>query len=254
MPFNNPNAYHLFARRIVASHRYIIHPDGQDFLRTLLRQARRRVELIPKRAALWRAQLGAEETDDGQPVALPPTRMRPLKNRGREGRANPKGIPYLYVANTKETAMAEVRPWLRSDISVALFKPLRVLRIVRCYAESKRRHFFGGTPRRLWNQSVWHDIDDAFSQPVSPTDDYASYAPTQVLAEFFKSHGYDGVAYRSALVEKGFNIVLFDADAVVQVNGTVYEARRISFDFQQTSNSYYLLAALPRRVRRHRAK
>lgn len=38
--------------------------------------------------------------------------MKPLSNSASEGRANPKGIPYLYVATDKETAMSEVRPSL----------------------------------------------------------------------------------------------------------------------------------------------
>lgn len=48
--------------------------------------------------------------------------MKPLRDKASEGRANPKGIPYLYLATTKEAPMSEVRPWIGSDISVGQFK------------------------------------------------------------------------------------------------------------------------------------
>ncbi|WP_413769916.1 RES domain-containing protein, partial [Vibrio vulnificus] len=69
---------------------------------------------------MWRAQAGHDDREyyqdgiyiDDFPVPYSENRMRPLLNSASEGRANPKGIPCLYVASTKETAMSEIRPWL----------------------------------------------------------------------------------------------------------------------------------------------
>ncbi|MFZ0569740.1 MAG: RES domain-containing protein [Rhodomicrobium sp.] len=46
--------------------------------------------------------------------------MKPIPNWLSEGRANPRGIPYLYLASTRDTALAEVRPWIGSHITVWL--------------------------------------------------------------------------------------------------------------------------------------
>ncbi len=56
--------------------------------------------------------------------------MRPLKDSATEGRANPKGIPCLYVASERETAMSEIRPWIGSTVSVAKFSNKNELRLI----------------------------------------------------------------------------------------------------------------------------
>ncbi|MEX6396516.1 RES family NAD+ phosphorylase [Providencia hangzhouensis] len=55
-------------------------------------------------------------------------------------------------------------------------------------------------------KAVWTDIDNAFSTPVTRSDDKANYAPTQILAELFRSAGYDAIAYKSHFGDEGYNI------------------------------------------------
>ena len=58
--------------------------------------------------------------------------------------------------------------------------------------------------------AVWSAINEAFSRPVTRSDDVAEYAPTQLLAEAFRTRlGRDGRLYGSNL-GKGKNIALFD--------------------------------------------
>lgn len=56
--------------------------------------------------------------------------MKPQPRRAREGRVNPNGIPCLYLADTKETAMAEMRAWLGTPITVSQFELVRDISIV----------------------------------------------------------------------------------------------------------------------------
>ena len=60
---------------------------------------------------------------------------------------------------------------------------------------------------------MWGDVNRAFSQPSQRGDESVDYVPTQILAETFKSKGFDGIAYKSSYGEKGFNIAIFDLDA-----------------------------------------
>lgn len=117
--------------------RYVRDRETESFLEAVLHTAGERIERIPAGTRLWRAQRDCEETrhEDGTLAARrphPDTRMKPKPGCAKEGRANPKGIPVLYLATDHETAIAEVRPWIGSYVSVAVFKACRELRLVNC--------------------------------------------------------------------------------------------------------------------------
>lgn len=228
--------------------RYVRAPEVEAFLNTVLQTTEKRVEVIAKDQILWRAQLGCdwepiyeenEYIDDG-PTPHPPERMKPLSGRANEGRANPKGIPYLYLATNRDTALAEVRPWLGSYISVGQFKTLRELRLVNCTTGQNGFLVYPKEPSaEKREESVWTDIDRAFARPVTPSDDIADYAPTQIIAELFKANSFDGVAYRSSLGD-GHNIALFDLDMAKLVRCSLFEVKSISFEFQESANPYII--------------
>ena len=54
-----------------------------------------------------------------------------------EGRANRKGIAFLYLASNPDTAMAEMRPWVESLVTVAAFKVARDCRVIDCSHNTK---------------------------------------------------------------------------------------------------------------------
>ena len=138
------------------------------------------------------------------------------------------------------TAMAEVRPWIGSYISIAQFKLLKNVRIINCTSEDKGTMIYLNEPEPEKREiAVWRDIDKAFSMPVTLNETTAEYVPTQIMAELFKNEGFDGTAYRSSL-GKGHNITLFDLDTADLINCTLYEAKKVSFDFTQVSNRYFI--------------
>jgi hypothetical protein len=245
--FGSADAFRRFARSVKQSGRYFRDTNSDAFLDLLLGEAKSRVQLVPTGSRLWRAQLGYEleehiDFDEevwAEPVPLPPSRMKPLPDRAREGRANPKGIAYLYLATRRETAMAEVRPWIGSYVSVGQFEILRELRLVNCTEESERMLHFGDPPPERWDEEVWQDVDDAFSRPVVSTDEAPDYVPTQILAEFFKVNGFDGVAYRSSLGQ-GHNIVLFDPNNAELEACGLYHVKNLSFAFEEATNPYFI--------------
>lgn len=222
MTFASQHDYTTFAYAARQGHRFVRNPQQEAFLTALTRTASSRVEELKAGTNLWRAQIGcdwAEYRQDGEyiddmpvPYVLP--RMKPLNDRAKEGRANPKGIPVLYGASHLETAVAEVRPWVGANVSVGLFELVRSLRIVNFTEGVSPRVFSFDEPDPAQREkNVWADIDDAFAEPVEQTDDTASYVPTQIIAETLRHADYDGVAYRSS-VGIGHNIALFQpADA-----------------------------------------
>ncbi len=165
--------------------------------------------------------------------------MVPLASGASEGRANPKGIPYLYLATNQDTAMAEVRPWVGSLISLGTFITLRDLRMVQLAPRKRRLRYCIEEPSPEVRESmVWADINEAFATPVSSNDMTADYVPTQILAELLRDNGFDGIAYGSAL-GTGLNVVLFDITAVELVRCTLCRTESMSFVFKETDNPYF---------------
>jgi RES domain-containing protein len=165
--------------------------------------------------------------------------MTPRRDRATGGRANPKGIPYLYLATNRKTALAEVRPVVGSLISVAQFRTNQTLNLVDCSSdhESSRIYLEEPEPEKR-EEAVWADINRAFSSPVTWSEDEADYVPTQIIAELFKSRGYGGIVYRSGLGD-GHNVVFFDVDVAGLVNCSLFEADAVHFNFKQVANPYF---------------
>lgn len=143
----------------------------------------------------------------------------PPKGIASHGRANPPGIPYLYLGSAHETAIAEVRPHTGEKATVANFQLQPGLKLVDLR-----------DPRRLVSPFVFGDEDQIASlrsdipfierlgqeltQPVLPHRAAIDYVPSQYLCEFIKKLGYDGVIYRSS-VSTGMNLALFDPSRAV---------------------------------------
>jgi hypothetical protein len=195
----------------------------------------------------YRAQVAHHDVLDenvGEELFGPalPQRMFPFRDRATEGRVNPKGIPCLYMASDKHTAMAEVRPWIGSLVSLGLLQTRRPLRIVDCTKGAERHPIYieGEPSAEKRAEAVWSHIARAFREPVTGDDDVASYAATQIIAEVFRNEGFDGLAYRSAFGTDQFNIALFDLDAAELTMCSLHEIRDVELKHAETTNPYYV--------------
>ena len=121
------------------------------------------------------------------------------------------GESHVFIWQPGSTAVLEVRPLIGSYVSVAQFKVLRDIRLVNC--ADKPMDNLARWLQKTWTpkdieKAVWSDINRAFSRPVERGDNSLDYVPTQIIAEAFKLHGYDGIAYKSSYGEDGFNVAL----------------------------------------------
>jgi hypothetical protein len=83
-------------------------------------------------------------------------------------------------------------------------------------------------------RAVWLSIDRAFAEPTTQEDDVGDYVATQIIAELFKRHEFDGVAYKSNFGDYGRygqNIALFDLDAAELVRRGLYTVESIDMTF-----------------------
>ena len=243
--FSSVHSYDRFASSVARQWRYFLR-EHEPFLSAVRETCRSRGEALPKGAMLWRAQEGAaertEEHEGYEPFVVPcahePDRMGPLRNRAKEGRVNPRGIPCLYLSTRRDTAIAEVRPWIGSLVSVAQFEVIRDQNLINCTSDDPSfRIYFdepGPTARETAN---WAAIDRAFARPVTVDDSVSGYEPTQILAELFKSEGFEGIAYRSSLGD-GHNIALFDLDAAELHGCMLMSVDKVRLEVSQADNPY----------------
>lgn len=239
--FKSYRSYWNFAREVRTKSRYFWGENVHQFLAALKASLADREEILTSDRAVWRAQLGCEWTAifdgegnevDEEPEPYKNERMKPLHYEATEGRCNPKGIPVLYATNTRDTAVAEVRPWVGAQVSVAQLRINKELRLVDCSRNHGKRNtklFFKEPPPEECLKAAWTDIDNDFARPITENDRSADYVPTQILAEFFKENGFDGILFKSSVAD-GHNLVLFDPDGVEIVHRQVVEIKKVSYE------------------------
>ena len=245
--FNSWRDFQDFEREGKLEKRFVHSPLVSEFLANIKRTLPPRERSLAKESILYRAQIGHDEHElEGGPeiTGYAAQRMKPIPNKGKEGRGNPKGISYLYLSNDENTALAELRPHLGQRLSSAQFEIQKNLRLVDCYSVPHHYShveciFNPPVSQEDIGNAVWSMINEAFTKPVTNADDASDYVPTQILAEFFKSQGYDGVCFKSSM-GGGHNFILFQLDAAEVVTCTVMETKLVSFEFSECANRYYV--------------
>lgn len=232
-----------FCKYLIRKNRYILVPKWKKFADEILSSAAKREQIYPKDTKLWRARVGSKAKIDKGELKVGPLKDKdmgvPPYNKAREGRANPKGIPYFYLACEDRTAIAEVRPYLGKHVTVATFKLTKELKLVDASKEPLTFDFAAriGSTKEISIEDreklIWAYINTFFSIPIASEDNYCDYIPTQYLSELFKNKRYDGVIYRSAIRQDGCNVVLFDRRAVVIEGKRVVRINKILYEHQE---------------------
>lgn len=237
--------YWDFANTVRNKHRYIFHGSAADFIEKVRAASKARGYLLKQGKRLYRAQIGSRvgirPGGDGIEEEMPLSKRRIIPSPQyvkTSGRANPKGFGYLYLATDERTALAEMRPWMGESLTLATFEIKRPVRLVVCWAREQdlveRLHGKNSAQKRV-EGSLWDDLSAAFARPVNREDADRDYIPTQVIAEVFKTEGFDGIAYASGL-ERGTNVVLFNRRVAKITNRFVYILKKVRYEFEAAPN------------------
>ena len=139
---------------------------------------------------------------------------KPPKYSVSNGRANPIGIPYLYVASTIETAISEVRGHkgevvtiaefqMRSDLELAdLRDPKSTISPFELNEENELELIYKNMPFLTL-------LGDELSKPIIPREANIEYLSSQYLCELLKHLGFHGIIYKSSISD-GNNYVIFN--------------------------------------------
>lgn len=147
----------------------------------------------------------------------------PPSGTASAGRCNPDGVSYLYAALEEHTAIAEIRPFIKDSISVAVLKPVRNLRLVN----------FDFEPTEVVNGKdfLFNDIQRDFSK-INKSQN-GDYLTTQFVTSLIEHLGYDGLCFRSSLVKDGTNYVIFNPSNCPAISSKLVNLSEVNYVYGQ---------------------
>lgn len=232
LPIKHIEAFQELYQGLKQKNRFVPTPNAQRLVAELLDFAQsHRSAKISVGSGFFRARINPNQTLTN-PRPLPRTQMSaPQSDHTTAGRLNPEGMPYLYLASDPCTAVAEVRPWVDAQVTVARVKINRDIEIIDFTNETPVGRFpdanFPGSESGA--ETIWRELlSYVMSIPLQPNHP-VNYVPTQYFAEVLKAKGVGGVKYKSSLNPKGFNLAIFDplvghvtSTRLVTVSGVTY--------------------------------
>lgn len=130
------------------------------------------------------------------------------------GRANPIGIPYLYLSDNEETILYEIRASYLDEISVATFTKNEEYNgelIISDFTESPTLYHPNEVNKKIKSTLLKQLISRDLSKPMRRYDSELDYIPTQFICEFIKIFtNVQGIKFKSSLHDNGSNLVIFN--------------------------------------------
>lgn len=209
-----------FVNYLGRTNRYVLNQQWRDFVENdIVASFEKRGKIIQKNNLFWRARIMSElkhYNEHPNPFSIREI-CAPPPGKNIEGRINPRGISYLYLADSKKTAIAEVRPFVNMLITLGKFGLKKDIKVIDATENKFSRNGYSGKNKKqgviLSKQNeelLWRSINLYFSAPTLPNDISCLYPATQYLSELIKDKGYKGIKYASSGNPKGYNLALFE--------------------------------------------
>lgn len=175
---------------------------------------------LSKEVKLFRARLHHQS---GLEVFKPEEMACPPKEFASGGRANPSGIPFLYLSDNPETVLYEVRASYLDELSVGTFELKPEFESIKLVDFTEDTSLFQPNPssinKTIKGKLLRQKISSDLSKPMRRYDSELEYIPTQFICEFIKVYtGALGIRFNSSLDPKGNNIVLFDQNMMTCIS------------------------------------
>jgi hypothetical protein len=173
---------------------------------------------------------------EGEKKYIPARMGFPEKKMVYSGRANPQGIPYLYLSKTKLTTLYETRALFHDEVSIGEFRVRagEELYIVDFTEKGSAFSGIGNLRNHAKAIKLKELIGKDLSKPIRRYDSDIEYIPTQFICEFIKYViGADGILFNSSLHKGGQNLVLFKDGKVDCIEVKKYILTNISIDFEE---------------------
>ena len=180
-------------------------------------------EEIEPGTELFRARVIDSKLKRGRDYNLDEVSIGPAdKSNSQSGRMNPEGISYFYVAEDEATALKEGRLRANERVLIGRFKTIRELTVIdwtKANIYEKAVDIF--SPKYSPKMAVYQDFLRRFAIEVgkpNETEKTIEYVATQLVAEYVRGYGYDGIKYDSA-VGNGYDVVFFYGPEITPESG-----------------------------------
>lgn len=168
---------------------------------------------LPKGLKLYRGRIHHATS---QPHYSDTDMFCPPKNKATAGRANPIGIPFLYLSDNADTVLYEIRGSYLDEISIGTFSlkdDLKSNIMISDFTETETIFHPSRVAERIKTTLLKQKISVDLSKPMRRYDSEVDYIPTQFICEFIKVYtDVQGIKFRSSLHTLGNNIVIFNQD------------------------------------------
>ncbi|UOY08260.1 RES family NAD+ phosphorylase [Muricauda sp. SCSIO 64092] len=169
----------------------------------------------------------------GNPALSPTEMFCPPPDIAKGGRANPSGIPYLYLCDNMETVLYEVRASYLDELSIATFqlKQLPDGVIIVDFTEDTPLFQPELVRETIMSKLLRDKISQDLSKPMRRYDSEIEYIPTQFICEFIRTYtGASGIRFSSSLHPSGKNIVIFDQNLMECTNVILHQVTTVNLE------------------------
>ncbi|SHO48963.1 RES family NAD+ phosphorylase [Anaerocolumna xylanovorans] len=161
----------------------------------------------------------------------------PPSDKATDGRANAAGISCLYLGESRETTIHEIRAGAYDFISIGEFVLKEDIIVVDLKRINRISPFIEGFDCRehAINKEHLNKINDEMGKALRRSDSILDYVPTQYIVDFIKSirhddkYEYAAVEYNSVMNTNGYNLAVFYADLFECVNVETYKIDELHY-------------------------
>lgn len=178
-----------------------------------------RARISPNRQGFKKDQMGA-----------PPAHL------ASAGRVNSDGISVLYLSDSQETTLYEVRASVHDYVSVGSFKLLADIDVISIADIDKISPFIGvqyGFDLTQYAVNIEHlrMISQEIAKPLRRQDSILDYVPTQYISDFIKSKGFSGIEFHSTMCKHGENFAVFNPDLLSCTKVKTFKVDSVAYSY-----------------------
>ncbi len=160
----------------------------------------------------------------------------PQREISSAGRANPRGIPFLYLSEDMITTVYEVRASYLDLVTIATFniKKNEKNHTLADFTETSSLFYPTKVKERIKSSVLKNYISDDLSKPMRRYDSELDYIPTQFICEFIKKYvGVAGIKFKSSFHSQGNNVVIFDQNIMKCTNTELVRVNELNIEINK---------------------
>lgn len=179
----------------------------------------------------YRCRISTKDGIPARDMGAPPI------EKTKDGRANAMGIRCLYLGDTAETTIYEVRSGAYDYVTVGKFELMEDIIVVDLKKINQISPFIEGLDCLEYaiNKEHLNKINNEMGKIMRRSDSMLDYVPTQYISDFIKGIVHDGIPeyagieYNSVMHSGGYNMAIFNPDLFKCIDADVYRIDTIDY-------------------------